>query len=129
MSTSAIIEGILSLALRLGFFTACRGYVQKILYADLREVVLEDQPDSPIPGGKQGAAHWRKNSQSETSLLPVHANGSPGTPPRRGNTNRAGQSSRQSLYSKLSSVIFCVTFSESCILFTLVLFGSVMEER
>lgn len=134
MSSNAalIVEGLLSLGLRVAFFLSCRGYVQKILFADLREVISEDYQLEPVsPGGRQTGSVWRKSSQTEINLLPIHADSPPSTPKRNRSivAARSSSSSRHTLYSRLSSLIFCLTFSESCILFTLVLFGNMVNER
>lgn len=80
-----------------------------------------------IEGSTSGSSLPPTPTRSKTSS-PVHSRHHPNTTTASG---RRGVKPRQtnSLYSKLATSVFCVSFSESCMLFTLVLFGEVISDR
>ncbi|GAA5831859.1 hypothetical protein JCM11251_003913 [Rhodosporidiobolus azoricus] len=156
-SDSLFLESTLLSVLRLAFFLACRQYVNISLFSDLRQVIREDglaadldSPDgdaiqledaengyfglsgtgggggvSAVAGGSGkgaredglGAALSRKSvaaglqRRDSTSPAPPGANKASGV-----------------LYSRLATVLFCLSFSECCMLFTLLIFGEVVSE-
>ncbi|GAA5914418.1 hypothetical protein JCM6882_008226 [Rhodosporidiobolus microsporus] len=156
-SPSLLIETALLSLVRLAYFLACRQYVAVSLFSDLRQVIREDglTPDLDSPdgdaiqledaengyfgagagggggssGGGLGAAG---KGTREDGLGAAMARKSVATGLQRRDSNSPappGASKSSGLYSNLASALFCLSFSESCMLFTLLIFGEVVNER
>ncbi|GAA6001642.1 hypothetical protein JCM10207_002244 [Rhodosporidiobolus poonsookiae] len=153
-SGSLYVQSALLSVLRLAFFLACQSYVHRWLFADLREVIREDglaqdlDYDSPdileladaengyfgLGGGGGGGGGGTSRAREDglgAALARKSTLNTPGVNRRDSNTPSSIQASRASgvLYSRLSSALFCLAFSESCMLFTLLLFGEVVSEQ
>ncbi|GAA5878165.1 hypothetical protein JCM3774_004316 [Rhodotorula dairenensis] len=146
------IESALLTCVRLVYFLACRHYVNAFLLAGLKDVIREDgiaaeddaqdgeavrlaeAEDGVFTGG--GAASGSGTSREDASTSPLLPTSS-----RRGsavdnNTRRDSQSlpypgrtASSRTYSRLASALFCLAFSESSMLFTLLLFGDAFSEH
>lgn len=115
-----IVNVVLSGALRCVFLGLSRTYVKQVLLADLQEVIREED----LPSGLASPGEM-----SDTPLSPVRLNDrlSPRPQPTRQlsfNTQR-----RSKLYTRLSTLVFCLAFSESCVLCTIVVVGNLVNER
>ncbi|GAA6061931.1 hypothetical protein JCM10212_001499 [Sporobolomyces blumeae] len=152
-SDSIVSETGLLSVLRLAFFLACRQYVNVSLFSNLRNVIKEDgggqvdleSPDGSTPteldsvggdagggggGGAGGGGYFQPRNGTKGGLpLPATATANA----RRGSTTLGGKDAvrahRAAVYTKLSTTLFCLAFSESCMLFTLLLFGEAVGER
>jgi hypothetical protein len=144
-----LFETTLLSLVRAAFFLLCQRYVTLFLFADLRAVsedaltdvlesptratiALDDADNGYLPSGSKareeggslglGIASSRKGAgarkDSSGPSSPLSPGGSKGL--------QLGQSS---FYTKLSTVLFCLSFSESCMLFTLLLFGEAVGDR
>lgn len=144
-SNSVVLETFLLSLFRLAFFICCRQYVNASLFSDLKLVIKQDgnsdSLESPDPdsihldnlesgfnsgrsNGKGLAAQPSSSSGVNSSLLsPLDGNS---TPRRQASPAPSGTSR---LYTRLSTGLFCLAFSESCTLFTLLLFGDVISDR
>jgi len=154
---SVLLETVLFSVIRLGYFLACRQYVNISLFSNLRSVIREDQGSSDLdsPDGElveledaengyfgsrngNGAPNGtginsKQREAGQTTAL------SPAAATRRASTVGKGEGAlgrkvegsitRAQLYTKLSTGLFCVSFSESCMLFTLLLFGEAISPR
>lgn len=140
--------GLISL-IRFGYFLACRQYVNVSLFSDLRSVIREDggsgaleSPDEEsIELGETGTGYFpgstsvgssNGNGKHQGSALPLpvtakKAGKGEGGAGRKG--DESSTSRRAHLYAKLSTALFCLSFSESCTLFTLLLFGEAVSEQ
>lgn len=141
-------ETALLVFVRLAYFLACRHYVNAYLFADLKDVLREDglaedddtqdgdavrldDAENGMFGGGGAAAMVAKARDDRTgsSLLPVSTR-RPSDPPRRDSTlSLYGRTPASRAYSTLSTALFCLSFSESSMLFTLLLFGDAVSER
>ncbi|GAA5919085.1 hypothetical protein JCM1841_003741 [Sporobolomyces salmonicolor] len=159
-SDAVLIETALLSLFRVGFFLACRQYVNISLFSDLRDVIREDSGstdlDSPdgdaiqldeaengyFGGGSGGGAAVAGGAakQREDGLgaaLVTRAGVRKGSAWSKGDSAGPGadealkerQAGRAALYTTLSTALFCLAFSESCMLFTLLVFGEAVSER
>lgn len=155
---SIALETVLLSAARLAYFAACRLYVNKSLFADLREVIREDglssdvdTPDNDaieldeaeggylgLSGNGGGAGAGGKallGSRLREDGLGAALNKRPSVaaavPDRRDSLSpgQTGASTAGRAYTRLSKALFCLAFSESCMLFTLLLFGDAVSDR
>ncbi|GAA5922305.1 Golgi pH regulator family protein [Sporobolomyces koalae] len=151
-SDSVLLETVLFSVVRLGYFLACRQYVSVSLFSNLRNVIREDQGpvelDSPgdegieLDGAESGyfggavgslTGHGTGNAKALASALPLPATtrwvSAQGKSDPAGRRLEGSGSRRARIYTKLSTALFCLSFSESCTLFTLLLFGEAVSER
>jgi len=152
---SVLLETILFSVIRLGYFFACRQYVNISLFSNLRSVIREDggsndldSPDGELVeledaengyfGSRNGAPNGtgidskQREAGQTTALSPAAATRRPSAVGKgEGAAGRKveGSTTRAQLYTKLSTGLFCLSFSESCMLFTLLLFGEAISER
>jgi hypothetical protein len=142
-SNSVLLETALLSAVRLGFFICCRQYVNASLFSDLKLVIKQDgntdSLDSPDPdsihldnlesGFNSGRAVGKGLSTQPSTSNGVNSSLlSPGdSTPRR--VPSPGPSGTSRIYTRLSTGLFCLAFSESCTLFILLLFGDVITDR
>lgn len=157
---SIALETALLSAARLAYFAVCRLYVNKSLFADLREVIREDGLSSDVDtpngeaieldeaeggylglsgnGGGAGAGAGAKSSLASRlredglgAALSKRASPSAAVPDRRDSLSpgQTGVSTAGRAYTRLSKALFCLAFSESCMLFTLLLFGDAVSDR
>jgi hypothetical protein len=143
--------------LRLAYFLACRQYVNVSLFSDLRNVIREDGLASELEdpdgesiqledaengyfglssgAGPSGAAGGAGSSKPREDGLGAALSRKGSALNRRdsngGAAAAAAAASRASglLYSRLASALFCLSVSESCMLFTLLIFGEAVSER
>jgi hypothetical protein len=154
---SILLETTVLSVVRLAFFLACRQYVNISLFSDLRNVIREDgnttdleDPDGDSieledaengyfglssGAGSSGAAGAAGGSKPREDGLGA-ALSRKGTGLNRRDSNggaaaAAAAANRASglLYSRLASALFCLSVSESCMLFTLLIFGEAVSER
>ncbi|BGP12881.1 hypothetical protein JCM10213_005165 [Rhodosporidiobolus nylandii] len=154
---SLLVETTLLSLVRLGFFLACRQYVNRSLFSDLRNVIREDGLSTDLDDA-DGEAIQLDDAENGVFGTGAGAGGGVGASSkpredglgaamaRKGAGSAAGLSRREStppgpsaataanrasglLYSRLASALFCLSFSESCMLFTLLLFGEAVSER
>ncbi|BGP44922.1 hypothetical protein JCM10450v2_000737 [Rhodotorula kratochvilovae] len=155
-SSSLLVETALLSCVRLALFVACRHYVNISLFSDLRDVIREDglatDLDSPdgdaveledaengyfglsagAGGGAAAGGAGKAARDREDGLGAAVGRKSPALDAARraslavglGGSTVAGRA-----YTKLSTALFCLSFSESGMLFTLLLFGDVVSER
>ncbi|GAA5850559.1 hypothetical protein JCM9279_007540 [Rhodotorula babjevae] len=160
-SSPVLVETALLSLVRLALFIACRHYVNKSLFADLRDVIREDglatDLDSPDGGaleledaedgyfglgaGPGGAgAGGTKAAAAAAARESLHAPGTArraqgwGSDGRRasltpGSAGGGGTAVAGRAYTRLSTALFCLSFSESGMLFTLLLFGDAVSAR
>lgn len=131
-SFSVGLESFVLCIVRCAFFLCCRHYVNASLFSGLKSVIRQDNPstslDSPDPDSFQldafeaGLSINSTKSTPSSSLLPPEHGG-----PRR--VLSPSPSVLSGVYTKLSTGLFCLAFSESCTLFTLLLFGDVVSDR
>jgi hypothetical protein len=101
------INVVLSLALRGAFFSLCRTFVKRTLLADLQQVITEedltteDEPGLELP---------RLRS------------------PRRSPVPR-GDVSTSKTYPRLATLVFCLAFSESCVLCSIIILENAIPDR
>jgi len=142
-SNSVLLETCLLSAARLAFFVCCRQYVNASLFSDLKLVIKQDGNADPLDSPDPDSIHLDNlelgfsNPRSAAKGLtaqPSSSNGvnssllSPGAgTPRR--VPSPGPSGTSRLYTRLSTGLFCLAFSESCTLFILLLFGDVISDR
>ena len=145
MSTSVVVEAVVvGGALRLSFYLLIQRYLRKTLLADLQQVVREDAGLSTGDGASLPVTPSRTKmrdyflggpSPGSSSLhldTPSASAGPSGLSASRGPPSPGGSyggSETAQLSSRLASIVFCLTFSESCMLCTLVLFGGAISER
>ncbi|GAA5977295.1 hypothetical protein JCM11641_000056 [Rhodosporidiobolus odoratus] len=148
-----LVETAILSILRLAFFLAARQFVNFSLFSNLRTVIREDglsaDLDSPdadeidlddaengyfgVKNGAGSGGTGAGNKQREDGLGAASARKGAaavgGSHRRDTNSTRAAEHrSSGVLYSRLSSALFCFSFSESCMLFTLLLFGEAVSE-
>ncbi|GAA6036835.1 hypothetical protein JCM8097_006304 [Rhodosporidiobolus ruineniae] len=146
---SIVAETAVLSVVRLAYFLACRQYVNRSLFSDLRSVIREDglttDLDSPdgdaiqlddaengyfgIAGSSGGAAGASKPREDGLGPALARKGTAVGLSRRDSNTPTPPNKSSSLLYSRLASFLFCLSFSESCMLFTLLLFGEVVSEH
>ncbi|KAK4054804.1 hypothetical protein OIV83_000728 [Microbotryomycetes sp. JL201] len=143
---SAVLTG-----LRCLFVTAARRYVQQRLFNDLRQVehdsssashhdkLLESpsaKPSTHVPLDDLAAV--TDDSVEQQSALglgpppPLQRTTPPATTTRHSGTlspNSLISNPAAVTYTRVATVTFCVAFSESCMLFTLLLFGEAVNDR
>lgn len=153
---SILLESAALSLIRFAFFLACRQYVNISLFSDLRNVIREDglasdleDPDGDsiqledaengyfglsTGAGASGGGAGGSSKPREDGL--GAAMGRKGSVVNRRDSNggtaaAAAAASRASglLYSRLASALFCLAVSESCMLFTLLIFGEAVSER
>ncbi|GAA5850021.1 hypothetical protein JCM8547_000984 [Rhodosporidiobolus lusitaniae] len=150
---SVLLETSVLSVVRLAFFLACRQYVNVSLFSDLRDVIREDglttDLDSPdgdsirledaengyfglsAPGGAAGGTGASRVREDGLGAALSRKGAGAALGRRESNSPAAAAASKSSglLYSRLASALFCLSFSESCMLFTLLLFGEAVSER
>jgi len=160
-----LVETALLSLVRLALFIACRHYVNKSLFSDLRNVIREDglatDLDSPDGGaleledaedgyfglgaGAGGAGAGGTKAAAAAARESLHAPGVGlgagrraqgwGSDGRRGSLTPGGSAGGSGTavagraYTRLSTALFCLSFSESGMLFTLLLFGDAVSAR
>ena len=145
MPASVLVEAVIvGGALRLSFYLLIRHYLRRTLLADLQQVVREDAGLSTGDGSSLPVTPSRSKmrdyflggpSPGSSSLhleSPSTAVGASGLSSSRGPSTPGGGfggSETAQLSTRIASVVFCLTFAESCMLCTLVLFGGAISER
>lgn len=144
---------------RAGAFLVARQYVNRSLFADLRSVSEDatgsEVLESPTRGvialeevggeGSSGSSYFPLVGPSKGDATSGVGLSLGAASPRKGrreslnggnsplpSPNKLAGSSltaQSRLYSKLSTMLFCLSFSESCMLFTLLLFGEAVNDR
>ncbi|GAA5896563.1 Golgi pH regulator family protein [Sporobolomyces salmoneus] len=142
MPDSIVVETVLLSLIRLGYFFACRQYVNVSLFSNLRNVIREDggataleSPDEDSIELQEGGngyfgtpANGSSNGKQAGTGLPLPATArKAGKGEGKAEDTATGRRAR--LYARLSSALFCLSFSESCTLFTLLLFGEAVTEQ
>ncbi|GAA5844512.1 hypothetical protein JCM3766R1_007147 [Sporobolomyces carnicolor] len=140
MARSIVVETALLSVVRVAYFVACRHYVNASLFSDLKSVIrsedgaLVDDDDDAGAGAGGGGGGGGDSVQlgdlmkisSSSSSLPLPAT----TPTRHDQSSSSSPMTRRArMYATLSSALFCVSFSESSTLFTLLLFGEAVSEQ
>lgn len=136
MTDSIWVETGLLSVIRVGYFIACRHYVNVSLFSNLRSVIREDGGASAAlesPGDDGGAVELDEAGSGYFNTAAPNALPLPATstaPRKNGKGEGSNPATRRArLYARLSSGLFCLSFSESCTLFTLLLFGEAVSER
>lgn len=154
--SGVVFETILLSLVRGIFFLVCRHYVNLSLFSGLKSVIYEDHlssdTESPEVIALDDAEGGYFPSSSTSNLLAsskgrarsgsLDGNGAGGVSapllsprkslPRRDSTSPVGYPGSTyggSAYPKLATSLFCLCFSESCMLFTLVLFGEAFGQK
>ena len=135
MSSSAALGTVLLSGVRLAFWLGSRRFVSRHLLADLRNVIRLDESNvsalddalesAQTPGlelessssASSNGEHSLRSPKPELSRRPSHGQ------------QQQQQQQQQQLMPRLATAIFCAAFSESCLLFSLVLFGDVVSQR
>ncbi|GAA5980246.1 hypothetical protein JCM10908_001586 [Rhodotorula pacifica] len=147
---SVLFESGLLTCVRLVYFLACRRYVDAFLLAGLKDVIredgiasdeegqdgesirLDDAENGVFTGGGGAAAGNGKPREDglNSPLLPTSIRRtSAGDVARRNSQSPLyGRTSASRTYSQLASALFCLAFSESSMLFTLLLFGDAISQ-
>lgn len=139
MARSIVVETALLSVVRVAYFVACRHYVNASLFSDLKSVIrsedgalVEDDDDAGAGAGGGGGGGGDSvqlgdlMKLSSSSSLPLPAT----TPTRHEQPSSSSPMNRRArMYATLSSALFCVSFSESSTLFTLLLFGEAVSEQ
>lgn len=129
--SQALIYGI---TLRVLFYLGCRRYVKRILTSDITRAIQEQastthaddsSSDTPLATPTKSRTAFTWSQQGTGSLLPTTSSNASSA--KLQTTQRP--SSQQSFLPKLASFVFCASFADSCMLFTLVIFGNVLGER
>jgi len=156
-SSSLFVETAILSAIRCIFILVSRRYVNKFLFADLRSVTEEAYPEGGVlesptranialeevttevgAGGSYGgggsAAAGGKDGAGLSAPSLKRSNSGNGMSRRDSGTSsplggKGLGASQQQVYTKLSTTLFCLSFSESCMLFTLLLFGDAVTDR
>jgi hypothetical protein len=141
---SVALESGLLTCVRFVYFLACRHYVNAYLLAGLKDVIREDglsaEDDSQdgasirleeaengvFTGG--GAAAAARDDGANSPLLPTSTRKSSAVDMQR-RDSYSGRTASSRTYSRLASALFCLAFSESSMLFTLLLFGDAVSEE
>ncbi|GAA5993978.1 hypothetical protein JCM5350_003514 [Sporobolomyces pararoseus] len=149
MPDSILVETALLSVIRIGYFFACRQYVNVSLFSNLRSVIREDggtaaleSPDEEGIELEEAGNSYFASSSTVGSINNNGKHGGTGLPqPVTARKNGKGEgasgrkledtqaSRRARLYARLASGLFCLSFSESCTLFTLLLFGEIVSEQ
>lgn len=140
---SVALESGLLTCVRFVYFLACRHYVNAYLLAGLKDVIREDglsaeddgqdgvsirldeAENGVVTGG--GAAAAREDG-ANSPLLPTSTRKSSAVDMLRRDSHY-GRTASSRTYSRLASALFCLAFSESSMLFTLLLFGEAISEE
>ncbi|KAM0793127.1 hypothetical protein ACM66B_000605 [Microbotryomycetes sp. NB124-2] len=150
------LQTVILTGFRLAFVTAARRYVQQRLFNDLRQVeqdssgaahqdkLLESpssKSQSQLPLDDLASI---AGDEDETQQQPQHQSAlGLGLPPSLQRNSPAAtrqslhsspksvssSSTATALYTRVATVTFCLAFSESCMLFTLLLFGEAVNDR
>ncbi|KAF9073990.1 G protein-coupled receptor 89 [Rhodocollybia butyracea] len=96
---SIFIESLVLVAVRIALFLSCRSYMLNRLYSNLQTISTPSDEQDDI----------------ELDTLPVHSN----------SNDHFGQRSSKAAHSTISRIVFAGCFSESCILFVLLMCQSV----
>ncbi|KAK4058131.1 hypothetical protein OIO90_000870 [Microbotryomycetes sp. JL221] len=146
------LETLVLTGLRLGFVSACRRYVQQRLFADLRQVEQDStgahQHDKLLESPTTKAtvllndlnASLNDDDQVDVQQQSALGLGPPPPPHRRSMSQQSSTSSPPGshgskpsstniVYTRFATAAFCVAFSESCLLFTLLLFGEIVNDN
>lgn len=144
-------------ALRAVYFLLCRHFVSLSLFSNLKSVIREDGfstglespelgeialedleqgiPPSPVRAPSSSKGKIRIGEPGEAGPSSAAA-GSPLRPKSHPSPSTASLSRRlhastqqNSLYPRMATALFCLSFSESCMLFTLVLFGEAVGDK
>ncbi|KAJ3802326.1 G protein-coupled receptor 89 [Lentinula aff. detonsa] len=92
-----LIESLVLIMFRAALFFSCRSYVLNRLYSDLQNISIPSDEHDDV----------------ELDVLPVHN--------KSDNSNSTSHAQSVSLHSKVSRTVFAGCFSESCILFVLLM--------
>ncbi|KAJ3735296.1 G protein-coupled receptor 89 [Lentinula guzmanii] len=92
-----LIESLVLIVFRAALFFSCRSYVLNRLYSDLQNISIPSDEHDDV----------------ELDVLPVHN--------KSDNSNSTSHAQSVSLHSKVSRTVFAGCFSESCILFVLLM--------
>lgn len=154
-SRTLLFETTLLSAVRCVYFLVSKHYVNRSLFADLRSVTEDSCPaegggalESPtratialeevVAGGgySAAAATGAGGKGGEGLSAPTLKRGNSAGMGKREPTGTTSPGSpkgfnptQQQVYTKLSTTLFCLSFSESCMLFTLLLFGDAVSDR
>lgn len=138
--TSIALETSLLSVVRAGLWFVARYYCQISLFADLRSVseetdyidgssVLESPTRAAIALEEVGTLPRSKPSSPEPDILPPR----PGTRPSSASVPRRDSVGNfriaHATQNDLATAIFGLAFSESCMLFILLLFGDAVSDR
>lgn len=128
---SALLSHTALLLLRSGSFLGCRRYVHRSLLSDLRQVIRDDacepiEDDLPAAAQAQldGDPSWPnpdalKPGPSSLKPDPVRLRSPKRTPP--------GSASSSGLPASFTTFLFCWSFSEGSLLFSIVILGSWLD--
>jgi hypothetical protein len=144
ISREVVFATSLVLVLRLAFFFSANLFVRRTLFSNLRKVV-DDNGRGELSGfsaspqlGDDGESHLPLTRQ-DTLTPPSPASSSGGsrrrsfsptsTPNRSRTTSSAIVVANHTLYLRAASIVFCFSCAESCVLLSLVLFGTVLGDK
>ncbi|THV03548.1 hypothetical protein K435DRAFT_747819 [Dendrothele bispora CBS 962.96] len=118
---AVLIESGILLGLRLALFFSCRKYLLRSLYSDLRNLSVESQSSSTLTPGSPAEELDEIQLGALGSLPTPSTHGKSGPKGLAGMLGMTGKRTRHPFHSTISRAVFALCFSESCILFVLLM--------